>query len=177
MSIFLGTPMKKSPLRKQESSKRELLCLQLLNEPDALGVIEKQADKMSAPIYKINRDFTVGNHTSLPKGERFSLKWSSGTLEALDTSLIGEHQTENAALAVMAALYLNEHHLCKLDEHAIRTGLTQAYWPGRFEIVSENPLVVLDGAHNDEGITALVHELTQRYHDQENSYRILRNEG
>ncbi len=137
-----------------------------VKRPDALGVIEKQAEKMEAPIYKINRDFTVGNHTSLPKGERFSLKWSSGTLEALDTSMIGEHQTENAALAVMAALYLNEHHLCKLDENAIRTGLTQAYWPGRFEIVSENPLVVLDGAHNDEGITALVHELTQRYHDQ-----------
>ena len=65
---------------------------------------------MQAPIIKINRDFTVDNHTSLPKGERFTLKWSSGTLEVLETSLIGEHQTENAALAVIAALYLNEHH-------------------------------------------------------------------
>jgi dihydrofolate synthase / folylpolyglutamate synthase len=163
---ILGDTYEKIAFEKAGIIKKGTPVFTAVKRPDALGVIEKQAAKMEAPIYKINKDFTVENHTSLQKGERFTLKGFSGTLEALETSLIGEHQTENAALAVMAALYLNDHHEYSLSEEAIRAGLTQAYWPGRFEIVSENPFVVLDGAHNDEGITALVHELTQRYHDR-----------
>jgi dihydrofolate synthase/folylpolyglutamate synthase len=134
--------------------------------PDALGVIEKQAEKMEAPLFKINKDFLIESHKSLPNGEQFTLKNHERTLENIEISMIGEHQTENASLAIMASLYLNEKGLFPISEEDIRTGLTKAYWPGRFEIFSENPLVVIDGAHNDEGITALVHELNQRYHDR-----------
>lgn len=137
-----------------------------VKRPDALGVIEKQAEKMEAALFKINKDFSIENHTSLPKGEQFTLKSNDRALENLEISMIGEHQTENASLAIMAGLYLNERGLFKLSEQDIRIGLTNAYWPGRFEILSENPLVVIDGAHNDEGITALVHELNQRFCDR-----------
>jgi dihydrofolate synthase/folylpolyglutamate synthase len=137
-----------------------------VKRPDALGVIEKQAEKMEAPLFKIKKEFSIENHKSLPKGEQFTLKSYNRTLENLEISMIGEHQTENASLAIMAGLYLNERSLFKLNEQDIRTGLTKAYWPGRFEILSENPLVVVDGAHNDEGITALVHELNQRFGDR-----------
>jgi dihydrofolate synthase/folylpolyglutamate synthase len=136
-----------------------------VKRPDALGVIEKQAEKMEAPLFKINKDFSIENHKSLSKGEQFTLQNHLRTLVSLEISLIGEHQTENASLAIMASLYLNEKGLFPLSEEDIRKGLTKAYWPGRFEILSENPLVVIDGAHNDEGITALVHELNQRYDD------------
>jgi dihydrofolate synthase/folylpolyglutamate synthase len=137
-----------------------------VKRPDALGVIEKQAGKMEASLFKINEEFSIENHKSLPKGELFTLKSDEHTLENLEISLIGEHQTENASLAIMASLYLNDRGLFPLSEAEIRTGLTKAYWPGRFEILSEDPLVVIDGAHNDEGITALVHELNQRYDDR-----------
>ncbi|MDP4156099.1 MAG: folylpolyglutamate synthase/dihydrofolate synthase family protein, partial [Bacillota bacterium] len=137
-----------------------------VKRPDALGVIEKQAEKMEASLFKINEEFSIENHKSLPKGELFTLKSHELTLENLEISLIGEHQTENASLAIMASLYLNDRGLFPLSEAEIRTGLTKAYWPGRFEILSEDPLVVIDGAHNDEGITALVHELNQRYDDR-----------
>lgn len=137
-----------------------------VKRPDALGVIEKQAEKMEASLFKINEEFSIENHKSLPKGELFTLKSHEHTLKNLEISLIGEHQTENASLAIMASLYLNDRGLFPLSEEEIRKGLTKAYWPGRFEILSENPLVVIDGAHNDEGITALVHELEQRYDDR-----------
>lgn len=138
-----------------------------VKRPDALGVIERQAEKMNAPLFKINRDFAIEHHRSLPNGEQFTLKMGERVLEDVVISLIGEHQTENASLAVMAARYLDQQNIFPIHEQDIRTGLTKAYWPGRFEMVSEHPLVVLDGAHNDEGITALVHELTHRYHDRE----------
>ena len=53
-----------------------------------------------------------------------------------------------------------------IEEHHIREGLQDAYWPGRFEIVSKHPMLILDGAHNEEGITALTAELAKRYHDK-----------
>lgn len=135
-------------------------------QPEALEVIEKKADGMAAPIFRLNKDFTIEGHTSLPKGESFTLKMAGEVFEQLEISLIGEHQTENAALAVMAARYLDRHCGVTLGESAIRAGLKHSYWPGRFEVVSENPLVIMDGAHNDEGITALVHELSTRYHNR-----------
>ncbi|MDF1511934.1 cyanophycin synthetase, partial [Robertmurraya sp. DFI.2.37] len=50
-----------------------------------------------------------------------------------------------------------------ITEEDIRQGLIKAYWPGRFEIVSSAPLIVLDGAHNEEGIETLVVELKRRF--------------
>lgn len=87
-------------------------------------------------------------------------------MEQLEISMLGKHQTENAALAVVAAQYLTQNGSIVVTEQAIRSGLKHAYWPGRFEIVSENPLIIIDGAHNDEGITALVDELSTRYADR-----------
>ncbi|MDQ0197127.1 bifunctional folylpolyglutamate synthase/dihydrofolate synthase [Neobacillus ginsengisoli] len=128
----------------------------------ALKVIEEQAEKRQAPLSKLNQEFSITSHRSLEKGEMFTLKTKPQTMDQLEISMIGQHQTENASLAVIAAQYLNQQGFV-VTEQAIRSGLKNAYWPGRFEILSENPLIVIDGAHNDEGIAALVHELSTRY--------------
>jgi len=65
-------------------------------------------------------------------------------------SLVGDHQRQNAALAVAAA------RACRpVPDGAVRRGLEQLRWPGRFEVVSGTPPVVLDGAHNDASAAAL----------------------
>lgn len=160
---ILGTTYEEIAFEKAGIIKKETAAFTAVKRPDALGVIEKKAEEMKAPLFKINEQFTVCSHESLPRGERFSIRMSQRILENLEIAMIGEHQTENAALAVMAACYVNEHSEFSIGESAIKKGLKQAYWPGRFEIISEHPFVVMDGAHNDEGITALVHELEHRY--------------
>jgi dihydrofolate synthase / folylpolyglutamate synthase len=137
-----------------------------VKHPGALKVIETQAVTMQAPIIKLNHEFWIANHESLSQGERFTLHTETDKLEHLEISMIGQHQTENAALAVTAAKFLTEQGELHLSEEDIRLGLKQAYWPGRFEIISHSPLVIIDGAHNDEGITALAEELTTRYSDR-----------
>ena len=132
----------------------------------ALRVIEEQADKMEAPIYRLNQEFSISSHETREKGEIFTLDAEEFTIEKLEISMIGKHQTENAALAVIAARYLTQQGILIITEAAIRSGLKNAYWPGRFEILSENPFVIIDGAHNDEGISTLVHELSTRYADK-----------
>jgi dihydrofolate synthase / folylpolyglutamate synthase len=133
----------------------------------ALRVIEEQADRKEAPIYRLNQEFSITSHESREKGEIFTLQTENQTMGHLEISMIGKHQTENAALAVIAAQYLNQQGVVAITEQALRSGLKKAYWPGRFEILSENPLVIIDGAHNDEGISTLVHELSSRYADKQ----------
>jgi dihydrofolate synthase/folylpolyglutamate synthase len=134
-----------------------------VKHPGALTVIEKQADEKDAAIYRLNKEYFIHAHTSLAKGERFSLESPYTSLADLEISMMGAHQTENAALAVIAAQYLEQIGAVHVTEQAIRTGLKKAYWPGRFETLSEKPLVIIDGAHNDEGIATLVQSLKTRY--------------
>jgi dihydrofolate synthase/folylpolyglutamate synthase len=137
-----------------------------VKQPEALKVIEKQAEKRHAPLSRINQEFSITCNRSLEKGEMFTLKTMLQTIDQLEICMIGKHQTENASLAVIAAQYLNQQGSIVISDQAIRSGLKNAYWPARFEILSENPLIIIDGAHNDEGITALVNELSTRYADR-----------
>lgn len=132
----------------------------------AIQVIEEQAQKKEAPLYRLNQEFSINTHKSLDKGEVFTLETSDQTLAQLEISMMGQHQTENAALAVITAQFLNYKGSFVISEEAIRAGLKKAYWPGRFEIISEDPLVIIDGAHNEEGINALTQELTTRYENR-----------
>lgn len=68
-------------------------------------------------------------------------------------SLIGAHQIENAAVAMMLARIL------KISDPAKRTGLTSAHWPARMQRVSEDPEIWFDAAHNDSGALALAEQL------------------
>jgi dihydrofolate synthase / folylpolyglutamate synthase len=76
----------------------------------------------------------------------------------LDLSLLGKHQIMNCAVAVNAAEKLQELGLC-ISRHDIISALGKVKWIGRLEVLRENPLVVIDGAHNIEGITLLSESL------------------
>ena len=76
----------------------------------------------------------------------------------LSLRLRGEHQRHNAAVALAALEVVQD--CLPSSEAAIRAGLATVQWPGRFEIMLERPTVVIDGAHNGEGVLSLVEELT-----------------
>lgn len=69
------------------------------------------------------------------------------------------YQSKNAALCIEVIDYLNQKELVSVNEEQLRLGLMKADWIGRFEIVQEKPLLLLDGAHNAHGIKALVESL------------------
>ncbi|WP_404329437.1 bifunctional folylpolyglutamate synthase/dihydrofolate synthase [Mesobacillus maritimus] len=137
-----------------------------VQQPDALKVIEEQAKLNQAPIYRLIQEFSILEHRSVAKGELFTIESANYTIKELEIQMLGKHQTENASLAVEVAQYLNETGSYHITEQGIRSGLKHAYWPGRLEMLSENPLVIIDGAHNDEGIAALVQEISKRYKDR-----------
>lgn len=78
----------------------------------------------------------------------------------LDTPAL--YQVKNSALALEALLYLKEHRIVEFSDDDLLQGLYNAKWPGRFEIISVNPLIIIDGAHNKEGIDAF-YECAKKY--------------
>ena len=120
---------------------------------EVAAVLKDIAEERAAPSYFLGRDFTF----SLKNEGLFDytgLKWR---LSDLDLALRGKHQKRNAALA-LAGLEIAAQDF-PVNEAALREGLRTVRWPGRFEIVRDHPTIVLDGAHNGEGVRALIEEL------------------
>lgn len=130
---------------------------------EALAVIEKMAMDKKAPFYRLGEQFTIENHHSIQTGERFTVQTPFQPLTELEISMLGQHQTENATLAVVVSQLLHKYYSFLIEEEHIRAGLKSAYWPGRFEQISSNPLIIMDGAHNEEGVISLTNELRKRY--------------
>ncbi|MGH7928960.1 MAG: glutamate ligase domain-containing protein, partial [Candidatus Binatia bacterium] len=74
----------------------------------------------------------------------------------------GRHQRANAALSLAALETVSESF--PVADEAVRQGFKSVEWPGRFEILREHPWIVLDGAHNGEGVNALAETLKEFKH-------------
>lgn len=116
----------------------------------ALKVIQKEARAKKAPIYVWGKHFAVSGRHTFDKGQM--LNWEfDGKTAMLFTTLRGIHQAVNAGVAAMALTCVMKQEERITGEH-LREGLARAVWPGRFEVQSGTPTVVLDGAHNPAGI-------------------------
>ena len=73
----------------------------------------------------------------------------------IEVKLIGEHQIKNSIVALNVIEYLNNINKINIPMESIKKGLKETKWPGRLEKISENPLFIIDGAHNQEGAKAL----------------------
>lgn len=143
--------------------KSGVALISAVKQPEALMVIEEKVKEKRASLYLLGKEFRIHNHQSLENGEVFSVETIFQSFENLQLSMLGRHQTENAALAVMGSVYLSKLFAFYIKEEHIRAGLKKTYWPGRFEILSSSPLLLIDGAHNEEGMEALTNELWARY--------------
>ena len=128
----------------------------------ALEVIEKQADKTGSKVIRVaeSEDDEYSFRPIEVTTQRTTVDVSTGLgTTRLSTSLLGRHQCLNMAVAYAALAELDRAGALNIPETAIRTGFLSARWPGRIEIVSEAPLVVLDGAHNQDGANALAESI------------------
>ncbi len=113
------------------------------------------ANRHSA-VRLIDRDFSYQSHAP---AHRFDYHGLGLDLRDLEISLAGPFQHENGAIA-LAALEALRSLGWRIDEDAIRRGLEDIYWPGRFDIVSKRPTVILDCAHNEMSIAALLETMS-----------------
>ncbi|MBS5115229.1 MAG: folylpolyglutamate synthase/dihydrofolate synthase [Erysipelotrichaceae bacterium] len=74
----------------------------------------------------------------------------------IELNTLALYQVKNASLALEVLLYLKHHDYIELNDQSIIKGFKKAYWKGRYEIMRKDPLVIIDGAHNDDGIKMLI---------------------
>lgn len=126
-------------------------------DPKILGVIEKEAKEKSAELF-YTKDLASEILKSDLRGIDFKVKLDD-VEEEFHLTQIGDYQVENAIGAIYALYILNKRGILKISLDDIKARIKTSTWKGRMEIVSRDPLIILDGAHNFDGIKRLVESL------------------
>lgn len=129
---------------------------------EVMDVIAQVARERQAKIHFLGRDFRVERRSFGETGQTFDFYGRHRVLENLQISMLGHHQVGNAALAIAACLEIDSR-LGHIPEHLIKKGLNAAHWEGRLEIVAHNPIIVLDGAHNPDGVKKMAMAIREHF--------------
>ena len=133
--------------------------------PEALAVIDQIAKAKQAPRLAHGDDYQLNHCESTVTGEIFDY---TSTLRQgrFQTGLLGLHQIENAGMALaLLDSYCQATGRELPDNALVAQALEETRWPGRLEVVSREPLMILDGAHNPHAIKALLATLKERFTD------------
>lgn len=135
---------------------------------EALKEIKQLALEYQSPLYQYATDFWIEDWHTLPTwGEQFTFEDEALRLRTIQLSMLGKHQVENAAAAIKAVELYAERKQLTLKHEALLRGLKRAFWPGRMEKISDEPIIVLDGAHNEPGVERLVETIKHDFPEQE----------
>lgn len=126
------------------------------NPEEAATALRAKALAIGAPLFAEEEAFSLDADPAHPGALVY--RGLSRTIDDLRLSLRGPHQRHNAATAV-ACLELLDRAGVPCSDDAIREGLANTRWPGRFEEIPGSPPLLLDGAHNPEGVDILLEAL------------------
>ena len=133
--------------------------------PEALTVIDSIAEAKNAPRLTYGKDYQVSHQKSVVTGEIFDYT-SSVRQGSFQTGLLGLHQIENAGMAIaLLDTFCQEDGRELASNDLIAQALKETRWPGRLEVLSSEPMMILDGAHNPHAIRALLTTLQERFAD------------
>lgn len=140
-------------------------------EPEVMAVLEKRAEEMQVLLYQYGRDFRAENIMYTEKGMCFDVVTRKKCYQDIQIPLLGTYQAKNCALAIalceemlgdwkMQMEYVGAGQ-GSLNEYAMRTALQNLEWPGRLEVLSSNPLMLLDACINRDSCANVLEALQQ----------------
>lgn len=135
----------------------------VVSSPQKSSVAEVLKARSNGEYYFSGSDFELLDSAPEGFGTRFSVSGTAGQYPSLWMPIIGSHQAENAATAIAAVeQFLGGRAIA--DEY-LRVAIADAVSPGRLQVVSKQPLIVLDGAHNPAGIASLGLSINEHFAD------------
>lgn len=139
-------------------------CPVISNVPqrDAAKIIARKAYAMGSRLYDIS-GIRAAVSDETPFSQKVSMELYEKSYSDVEISMVGRHQAENLKTALATLEVLRKSGAVKLDREALYEGLKRARQPGRFEVISEDPLVIIDGAHNEAGAQALQETMVQHF--------------
>lgn len=129
-----------------------------LQTPEVTEVLREACAERGVPLLAYGRELTAGVERCDLQGLVVSITALRGVYESLRVPLLGRHQAQNAACAVSALEALATG---GVPRAFVERGLAGVAWPGRLERLHQEPLVLLDGAHNPAAVRALVESLEE----------------
>ncbi len=127
--------------------------------PPALDVITQVAEQKKVPVYRYGVDIVSKSQASSMSGITFDFAFQDYQFKGLHANLLGDHQVTNISTALACFILYSKIKGFEVKEAAVRQAISQINWRGRMQVLSIDPPIILDGAHNMEGVKALVDTL------------------
>lgn len=146
---FLGNSLSAIAEQKAGILKPGCIAVTLQQQKEVLQVIRAKADEVGCSLRIADRSKCTGVKYGLKKQS-----FSYGGYKQLEITMAGKWQIDNGVLAVEAILALQEKGYA-ISEAALRKGLKEARWLGRFSLIGNKPIFLVDGAHNEDAAKRL----------------------
>jgi len=160
---ILGNTLVKIAHEKAGIIKEQVPVIIAPQKPRVYAVLEKEAQQKNTHIIKVEKNYKLRYGTRSIEGQYFSIlvKKNKKRID-LFTKLLGKHQATNSLSAYAAMQLLNDNGF-NISNKAIEEGFKNLKWPGRFEIISINPLIIIDSAHNTDSTQKLVQTINDYF--------------
>ncbi|MCP8617018.1 bifunctional folylpolyglutamate synthase/dihydrofolate synthase [Salirhabdus salicampi] len=165
-TAILGDSYEQIAAEKAGILKRHIPLITAVQQENAREVIRRRAWKLDAPIEELGLSFSIFDNSVKDGNETFRFQNGNVKSPRITIQMKGEHQVKNAAVALQTFFRLSERENIQLDWNKVLSGMEKTKWPGRFELIHHQPTVILDGAHNEEGLDSLIRSLERYYHNK-----------
>ncbi|EOT44832.1 bifunctional folylpolyglutamate synthase/dihydrofolate synthase [Enterococcus columbae] len=157
---ILGESLAEIAFQKAGIIKRKVPLVTGVIDEESLVVINQIAKEKQATVWHYGTDYQATYlHRKQPWGECFDYQDEEGMIKNLVTPLLGHHQVENAAMAIRLFKVYCQLKKIPFQNKWLIQGLAKTFWPARMEKISDQPLIILDGAHNLPAMHRLVENL------------------
>jgi dihydrofolate synthase/folylpolyglutamate synthase len=151
--FFLGSRLMDIAKEKAGIIKRGVDLVTAATQPSIIRLFESMCEEKKAPFCRVGKDFRYRSN-----GLRFNYYGLRRNLRGLELGLKGKFQNRNAALSLAVIELLERKGFGFSSRHMVE-GLRDTRWPGRMHVVSKEPLIILDGAHNPKAIRDLAQSI------------------
>ncbi len=133
--------------------------------PTPKNTIITEAKKKDCPIIDLQKEVEISNIRLNEDGVIYNINIPKFDINYINirSNLVGRHQIDNTVLAILIITVLFQNDGRKLQEEKVRQGLNTIIWNGRLQKICDNPKIIIDGAHNPDGIKSLVYNLKHIY--------------
>lgn len=156
----LGKTLEEIAFQKAGIIKRLVPVVSGVTEAEPAAVIASVANEESAPLSILGRDFDFRYDPSTTPRPLSTIRVSRNECVSLPLGLLGRHQAMNAAMVAETVERLREAGF-SIPGVVVTAGLSRTVWPARIESVSHRPKIIVDTAHNEPSIAALVRTLAE----------------
>lgn len=155
---ILGNSLGEIAYQKAGIIKEDTLVISYPQKDEARDMIEKVAREKHSPVFICPMD-GISMKENTDRGSVFDFNFEGRKYSDVRVGLLGKYQVYNGVMALYTILKMREQGLLEISDKSILDGLEKTRWRGRLEIISEDPRILIDGAHNLQGAKVLKESL------------------